>query len=47
MHSTMICSLDHWDMRTGRNCALDHTRKGASLDHWDMRTGRNCWFLRL
>ena len=34
-------SLDHWDMRTGRNkVALKDVSRG-SLDHWDMRTGRN------
>ena len=34
-------SLDHWDMRTGRNPAGDLHNLHQSLDHWDMRTGRN------
>ena len=34
-------SLDHWDMRTGRNFAAIDACMSASLDHWDMRTGRN------
>ena len=34
-------SLDHWDMRTGRNVRLGNLSAGLSLDHWDMRTGRN------
>ena len=34
-------SLDHWDMRTGRNAATMGKAKLLSLDHWDMRTGRN------
>ena len=34
-------SLDHWDMRTGRNPDLREAEELLSLDHWDMRTGRN------
>ncbi len=34
-------SLDHWDMRTGRNISSQSAENGVSLDHWDMRTGRN------
>ena len=34
-------SLDHWDMRTGRNPTRPTAAAGSSLDHWDMRTGRN------
>ena len=34
-------SLDHWDMRTGRNMTTEDNTLGESLDHWDMRTGRN------
>ena len=34
-------SLDHWDMRTGRNLAETEPDAERSLDHWDMRTGRN------
>ena len=34
-------SLDHWDMRTGRNMAPGVIAAIVSLDHWDMRTGRN------
>ena len=34
-------SLDHWDMRTGRNTTQRRSTSGISLDHWDMRTGRN------
>ena len=34
-------SLDHWDMRTGRNSAYHARDRILSLDHWDMRTGRN------
>ena len=34
-------SLDHWDMRTGRNRARISPCWPCSLDHWDMRTGRN------
>ena len=37
----MACSLDHWDMRTGRNEADRPAHGQESLDHWDMRTGRN------
>ena len=34
-------SLDHWDMRTGRNEQIERVMNAVSLDHWDMRTGRN------
>ena len=34
-------SLDHWDMRTGRNRHSKTDDLRTSLDHWDMRTGRN------
>ena len=34
-------SLDHWDMRTGRNLSGGAVDRRNSLDHWDMRTGRN------
>ena len=34
-------SLDHWDMRTGRNLLVAQLHAAGSLDHWDMRTGRN------
>ena len=34
-------SLDHWDMRTGRNDNSGLLLDAISLDHWDMRTGRN------
>ena len=34
-------SLDHWDMRTGRNTLIPRMTVSLSLDHWDMRTGRN------
>ena len=34
-------SLDHWDMRTGRNSMCRRSALASSLDHWDMRTGRN------
>ena len=34
-------SLDHWDMRTGRNHLVGLLVDMQSLDHWDMRTGRN------
>ena len=34
-------SLDHWDMRTGRNTPIHTEDSMSSLDHWDMRTGRN------
>ena len=34
-------SLDHWDMRTGRNWGRNTASAAQSLDHWDMRTGRN------
>ena len=34
-------SLDHWDMRTGRNGIDAVPCWVRSLDHWDMRTGRN------
>ena len=38
---TSYHSLDHWDMRTGRNAGDAASTAGTSLDHWDMRTGRN------
>ena len=38
----LMPSLDHWDMRTGRNHARRLNECRHSLDHWDMRTGRNC-----
>ena len=41
MLDTDALSLDHWDMRTGRNHRAVDVREGLSLDHWDMRTGRN------
>ena len=37
----MLTSLDHWDMRTGRNLTQMVLIEKYSLDHWDMRTGRN------
>ena len=44
-----LMSLDHWDMRTGRNHlrALGLLAADASLDHWDMRTGfsRMAWHM--
>ena len=36
-----VQSLDHWDMRTGRNMRACLKAVRESLDHWDMRTGRN------
>ena len=36
-----VDSLDHWDMRTGRNGENTAPSYSQSLDHWDMRTGRN------
>ena len=42
MDRTVARSLDHWDMRTGRNSAYALRQSLNSLDHWDMRTGRNC-----
>ena len=36
-----LLSLDHWDMRTGRNGENTAPSYSQSLDHWDMRTGRN------
>ena len=39
----LVESLDHWDMRTGRNAKAASSSSAASLDHWDMRTGRN-WY---
>ena len=37
----VMSSLDHWDMRTGRNMMNRKSSPIRSLDHWDMRTGRN------
>ena len=37
----ILTSLDHWDMRTGRNNGGASAVGDISLDHWDMRTGRN------
>ena len=39
--SDAVGSLDHWDMRTGRNVSSFYVTERESLDHWDMRTGRN------
>ena len=39
--ATHHMSLDHWDMRTGRNWGALLVHIERSLDHWDMRTGRN------
>ena len=36
-------SLDHWDMRTGRNYCAKELGVSHSLDHWDMRTGLAEW----
>ena len=43
----MKLSLDHWDMRTGRNNEHPSPSPVASLDHWDMRTGRNAKHLNV
>ena len=35
------CSLDDWDMRSGRNYTSNRIEERNSLDDWDMRSGRN------